>query len=136
MLTPLTTEEYAQHLIQRYKEMRSLVDDEETLYQYFLGAKDSIQESTLGPKVAKSMRESYGIAERVLFGHPVGTDCEPDKENWRSNMDEQNREQEQQGPQPQPKQPVPTPGDLFRAWREGGEAKLAEMLPDVPDEEE
>ena len=31
---------------------------------------------------------------------------------------------------------MPTPGDLFRAWKEGGEAKLAEMLPDEPDEEE
>jgi hypothetical protein len=39
--------------------MRSLVD-ERKLYQTFLGAKNSIQEYTLGPKVAREMRYTEG----------------------------------------------------------------------------
>jgi hypothetical protein len=46
--------------------MRSLVD-ERKLYQIFLGAKLSIQEFTLGPKVAQEMRYAYELAQKELF---------------------------------------------------------------------
>jgi hypothetical protein len=43
-------------------------------------------------------------------------------------------EQEQERKSEQKK--IPTPGDLFRAYQQGGVEKLKEMLPDVPDDEE
>jgi hypothetical protein len=64
----MTSEQYAQTLIQRYNSMRSLANDErpETA-RVFLGAKDSIQEYTLGPQVAQEMRIAYSLAEKELF---------------------------------------------------------------------
>ena len=48
-------------------------------------------------------------------------------------MDQKDKELEPQKPEPEKR---PTPGELFQAWKDGGEAKLAEMLPDEPDGEE
>ncbi|HKF46075.1 MAG TPA: hypothetical protein VKB38_01870 [Terracidiphilus sp.] len=39
-------------------------------------------------------------------------------------------------PAPVNRPSMPTPEDLFRGWQEGGKEKLAEMLRNMPDEDE
>ena len=77
MRTPITPEQHAQILIQRYNSMRTAVP-EKLLLQIFLGAKDSIQEYTLGPKVAEEMRRAYDLALKELF--PTSQKSENPKE--------------------------------------------------------
>jgi hypothetical protein len=122
MLLPLTTEEYAQNLIQRYNAMRSLVS-EEKLYQIFLGAKDSVK------FYPEDIRRAYDLAEKELFPQTPVPPSEPTP-----NRDQ--RPTQEQAPKPVGAEPTPTLGDLFRAWQQGGKEKLAQMLPDIPDEEE
>lgn len=121
-MTPLTTEEHARHLIQRYNDMSSLVSKEK-LYQIFLGAKDSVE------FYPEDIRRAYDLAENELFPQKPVTPSQPMPNGDQSPTEEQ-------APKPVGAEPTPTPSDLFRAWREGGEAKLAEIPPDVPDEEE
>jgi hypothetical protein len=81
------------------------------------------------------MRESYRIAGEVLFGHPVGDDSKAENGDRSSAMDPENKPQDPPNQSSEGPKRRPTTGELFLAWREGGEAKLMEMLPDEPDED-
>lgn len=74
----MTSEQYAQALVQRYNSMRTDVP-EEKLFQIFLGAKDSIQEHVLGPQVAQELRDAYELAQKELFPETRQTETQPDE---------------------------------------------------------
>ena len=67
MLTPITPEEYAQILVERFNSWRSFAGDQR-LKNIFLGAKLSLSDiERWSPETAVEMREAYAIAEKELF---------------------------------------------------------------------
>jgi hypothetical protein len=80
--------------------MRSLVD-ERKLYQTFFGAKNSIQEYTLGPNVAREMKYAYELASKELF--PASQKSEkreekPSQKDGQTGLEETNEGDESQPP--------------------------------------
>lgn len=65
MPTPMTANEYAQTLIDRFKSIRTAVGDQR-LRQIFSGTKRAIP-TWLDPAEAEVVNEAYQIAERELF---------------------------------------------------------------------
>lgn len=116
----MTTEEFAQTLIERFNSMRPAFGDRR-LHQIFLGAKDSVA------NYPEDVRHAYDLAEKELFPQTPVTTSEPVFNGDRSKPE----------PEQTPMKPKnPTPEALYRAWEDGGEAKLGELLEQMTDEDD
>jgi hypothetical protein len=66
-MIPMTPEEYARNLVDRYNSLRKAVGDQ-NLYPIFLGAKISLSDlERRAPKVYAEVMQAYDLAEKELF---------------------------------------------------------------------
>ena len=116
----MTVREYAGNLIERFSSMRTAFGDQ-SLRQIFVGAKASVA------NYPQETLEAYEIAEKELFPQTPVTISEPVF----------NEDQSKPEPEQAPMKPKnPTPEELYRAWEEGGEDRLGELLEQMTDEDD